>query len=162
MTPNGTRPSPALQDAMLSHGLRLVAGTTVLTRDGALPVEHLCEGDMIVTRSGLRRLEAITARVVRDAALVRVSASTLGHGRPGDDVLLPADQPILLRDWRAKALYGQSQAVVAVSRLADGTLIRRETVAETRLFTLHFAAPAVIYAGGLEPATQAEAIHVPA
>ena len=55
-------------------------------------------------------------------------SDSLGVGKPADDVLVAADQPILIRDWRAKALFG--------------------------LFALHFDAPAVIFAGGLELACQ--------
>ncbi|MEZ5798387.1 MAG: hypothetical protein R3D63_13440 [Paracoccaceae bacterium] len=49
------------------------------------------------------------------------------------------NQPILpVRDWRAKALT-TVMAMVEAQRLADGDCdIRRETVAEVRLFTLRF------------------------
>jgi hypothetical protein len=59
---------------------------------------------------------------------------------------------ILIRDWRAQALYGAPQALVAAGRLADGNLIKVETVAEARVFVLGFDHDVVIYAGGLEMA----------
>jgi hypothetical protein len=58
----------------------------------------------------------------------------------------------------AKALYGRDVAMVAAQRLADGDYIRRETVAEVRLFTLRFGRDEVIYAGGLELACAAQTV----
>lgn len=128
----------------------ILAGTPVLTLDGEIPVQFLAPGDRIVTRAGARRLVHVTVEVTERADVVCVSASALGHDRPADDVILAPGQPILVRDWRAKALYGTAEAVVPAARLADGDYIRPETVQEARFFTLHFAAEAVIYAGGLE------------
>jgi hypothetical protein len=125
-------------------------GTTILTLDGALPVEHLCEGDRIITRNGARKLVRITAQQCCDVTLVRISADSLGVGKPADDILISPDQPILIRDWRAKALFSAAQAMVPAARLIDGSYIRAEAVADARLYTLHFEEPAVIYAGGLE------------
>jgi hypothetical protein len=56
----------------------------------------------------------------------------------------------LIRDWRAKALFGVRMAMVPASRLADGSFIRLEHLAQQRMYHLHFANPVVIYAGGLE------------
>lgn len=131
----------------------LAAGTVVLTLAGALPVEHLTAGDRIITRSGARTLRAIRSEAVASARMVRVSASALGIDQPEDDLLLASDQPVLIRDWRAKAMKGVSQAMMPVSALVDGEYIRTEAVSGARIFTLEFDAPVVIYAGGLELAT---------
>ena len=58
-------------------------------------------------------------------------------------------QKVLVRDWRAQALYGQSQALVPVGRLLDGGYIT-PCAGRMRLFALQFAAPEVIYADGVE------------
>ena len=136
----------------------LVIGTRVMTMDGELPVEHLCAGDRILTRAGVRTLSSVSVRVERDMAVIRVGASTLGHNRPVDDTLVPAGQMVLIRDWRAKALYGADQILVPAARLADGDLIRLETVPEARVFTLGFDADVVIYASGLEVACLRETV----
>ncbi len=102
----------------------IAEGTTVLTLDGVLPVEFLTPGDRIVTRGAIRRLKAVEMSLVRDVRLVRVAANVFGTGRPDAPVRLVPGQPILLRDWRAQALYGQHQALVAVSRLSDGEYVR--------------------------------------
>ncbi len=124
-------------------------GTLVLTLDGALPVEFLNPGDRIITRDGARTLRAVSVVVV-SGDVIRIGARTLGHDRPEDEIVVGTGQGILVRDWRAKAMYGAAQAMVPAARMADGEMIRRETVDGLRLFTLGFDAPVVIYAGGLE------------
>ena len=130
--------------------MAVLAGTPVLTLDGALPVEYLQPGDRILTRAGARRLVQVAVSVVRNARVVRIAHGTLGVDCPTEDVTVSAAQQILVRDWRAKAMFGQPQAMIAASRLADGEYIRAETLPEARFFTLTFEDDAVIYAGGLE------------
>ena len=136
----------------------ITAGTTVLTLDGELPVQFLAPGDRIITRSGARVLQAVEVAVLHDVTMVRISASALGHDRPEADLFVAPGQPILVRDWRAKALYGKDATMVEAQRLADGAYIRKETVAEIRLFTLRFERDEVVYAGGLELACEAATV----
>jgi hypothetical protein len=142
--------------ATLDHGIAF--GTAVLMLDGEIPVEYLTPGDRILTRSGARRLRAVEVTVVRNARVIRISAGTLGVDRPGDDMIVSPDQPILIRDWRAKALYGAATAMVPAARLADGEYIRAEVLDEVRFYTLRLDADEVIYAGGLELACAAEPV----
>lgn len=128
----------------------LPAGTTVLTLAGALPVEFLGPGDRIITRDGARPLRAIRSHVEPLARMIRVSAAALGSDTAQDDLLVTPDMPIVLRDWRARALRGCPEAAVEAARLVDGDFIRAETTVGQRLFTLDFDAPVVIYAGGQE------------
>jgi hypothetical protein len=128
----------------------LSAGTTVLTLDGALPVQFLAIGDRVITRAGARTLRNIIVTQAEAVRLVRVSARSLTPDSPEDDVILPPDQPVFVRDWRAPALMGQRQGMVPVRKLMDGEHIRAETFAEMRLFTLRFDREEVIYAGGME------------
>ncbi len=139
-------------------GFGLAEGTSVLTLDGALPVEYLTPGDRILTRSGVRRLKAVEMTKVAHARMVRISADVLGGGKPKAEVLVVAGQPVLIRDWRAKAMYGAAQALVPATRLADGEYIRAEVMREVRVFTLKLDSAAVIYAGGLELACEAETV----
>jgi hypothetical protein len=126
----------------------VAAGTVVMTADGALPVEYLGPGDRVVTRAGMARVACV--RVTAGVCdVVRIAASALGHGRPEDAVVLAAGQPVLLRDWRARALYGAAQAVVPAGRLADGALVRRDR-AEVRLYEVVLDLPGVMQAGGME------------
>lgn len=131
----------------------LVAGCIVLTLDGALPVEYLAPGDRVITRdSGTAILRAVHHRRARLPA-VAIAPGSLGHMRPGHEVTLPAAQEVLVRDWRAAALFGASRALVPVSRLADGTHIRAIGEVDLSLFELHFDRPHILYADGLELAS---------
>lgn len=134
----------------------LLAGTPVLTMDGELPVEFLQPGDRVLTRSGMRRLAQVAVTVVQNARVVCVSHGTLGVDRPAEDVTVSAAQQILVRDWRAKAMFGTISAMIPAAKLVDGEYIRALTLTEARFFTLAFEEDAVIYAGGLELACPAQ------
>jgi hypothetical protein len=138
----------------------MAAGTRVRTLDGVLPVEYLQPGDRIVTRSGARRLVGVSVRQSSALDVVRVRASSLGFDRPDADLLLGPAQPVVVRDWRARILYGAEVAAVPSSRLADGEFVSRET-RDVRLFTLRFAEDEVIWAEGLELACPAVTVAQP-
>ena len=133
----------------------LATGTIVLTLDGAIPVEFINEGDRVITRdSGM----AVVRHVRRSRARVNavsVKAGSLGNTRPDRDAVLPASQELLIRDWRAEALFGASQALVPVSRLVDGEFIRDLGEQEIALVELVFDTPHILYADGLEVASAA-------
>ena len=127
----------------------LAIGAQVATLEGVLPVEYLSPGDRVITRAGARGLRGIsTLPLVKN--LVRIAPGALGHDRPTGALALGPGTEVLLRDWRAQALFGKAQALVAVSRLIDGQFVTRVTGEKTRLFALHFDAPEVIYAEGVE------------
>ena len=111
-------------------GQAVLAGTPVLTLEGALPVEFLQPGDRILTRAGMRRLVQVEVAVVRNARVVRIAHGTLGVDCPEEDLVVAAGQQVLVRDWRAKAMYGVPAALIQAAKLADGEYIRCETLAE--------------------------------
>ncbi len=133
----------------------MLVGTMVRTLEGVLPVEYLAPGDRIVTRSGKRRLASVSVVARKMVDLVRIRASTVGHDRPDQDLFLSPGQPVVIRDWRAQALYGVPAAAVPAARLADGEFVCLETHRNVRLFTLRFDDEEVIYAEGLELACPA-------
>lgn len=102
----------------------IAAGSRIMTLDGAIAVEFLNPGDRIVTRSGMKVLRQIRAGLAR-GAVIRIGQGSLGHDRPEQPLLLAANTPVLVRDWRAQTLYGAVQALVPVCRLADGEMIVR-------------------------------------
>ena len=148
MTLGLTAGSVSAHDTLPRCGL--AAGTTVLTLAGAVPVEFVAPGDKMITRAGARTVIAVEISVVRNARVVRISEGVLGKERPEADMIVSPEQPILIRDWRAKAIAGLDQAVMAAEKLADGEYIKVETMDEVRLVTLQFADAQVIYAAGLE------------
>ncbi|MEC3860075.1 Hint domain-containing protein [Mesobacterium sp. TK19101] len=130
----------------------LVAGTTVYTSDGALPVEYLNPGDRIVTRdAGMATLRAIRSLRL-EADCVSVAPGSLGNARPEGPATLLASCPILLRDWRAKALFGAAQVLVPAARIVDGTHIRALGPQTVDVLGLVFDAPHILYVDGVEVA----------
>lgn len=128
----------------------ILCGTRIRTLDGDLPVEFLEPGDRVITRNGAVRLMSVTTHLRRSCAVVRLGASTIGHRRPEADLMLSPGQRVMIRDWRARSLYGSASAAVPAARLADGELVRHEILSLARLFALHFAEDEVIYAEGQE------------
>jgi Hint domain len=134
----------------------MLAGSRIRTLEGTLPVEYLEPGDRIVTRAGARQLVGVSVQVLEDADMIRIRASTLGHDRPDHDLLVLPDQPIVIRDWRARALYSAAMAAIPAAQLVDGEFIRRETLRTARLYALQFDKDEVVYAEGLEVACPAQ------
>lgn len=134
--------------------MSIAPGTGILTLDGALPIEHLYPGDMVITRHGARALAGIDKIVLpAGTPIVEITRNALG-GRPERDLWVPAAQRILIRDWRARALYGQAQACVPAGQLVDGDYIRHAVLTtEVTGFALRFGRPEVFYADGLELAS---------
>lgn len=128
----------------------LAPTTVVMTAEGELPAAVLEPGDRIVTRRGMARLQGV---IHRDwpcgLTPVLVLPGALG-GKPHRACLLPPAQRILLRDWRARALWGRAAAAPRVSRLIDGTFIRWTEEAPAGLVQLFLGRPEILYADGLE------------
>jgi len=128
----------------------LCAGTSVMTLDGEIPVEHLNPGDRIITRdSGMAVLRALHMTET-DMHPIRILAGSLGHTRPDRDMLVSPDTTVHIRDWRAQALFGTSSAMVPASRLLDGEFVAEQPKQTMRIFTLVFDRAHIIYADGLE------------
>ncbi|PIE08574.1 MAG: hypothetical protein CSA74_01520 [Rhodobacterales bacterium] len=117
------------------------AGTGVLTGDGELPVEYLVAGDRIVTFDrGLVRLARTEYCDIAAREVLKVRPSVLDPAANAPDFLLAARQQVLLRGWRARALWNRPAALVEAWRLADGEYVMRlEGEAPLRLFRLVFS-----------------------
>ena len=133
----------------------LTAGTTVMTLDGELPVEHLSVGDRVITRdAGMSVLRDIRSKTVEVAA-IQIKAGSLGHTRPQHDMLVGPDTLVHIRDWRAKALFGADVATVKAKRLIDGEFISEQSAQTTTVYELVFDKQHILYADGLEVASTA-------
>jgi hypothetical protein len=136
----------------------LCADSIILTLNGEVRVGDLRPGMRVITRDrGAVPLKRIETRRVTCRA-VRILAGSLGHTRPERDVILPAGQPILVRDWRAKALFGADQVLVPVARLVDGEFVTLEPAREILSCDLGFDGAHVLYVDGLELATDPQMV----
>lgn len=128
----------------------IASGSIIMTLDGEMPVEFLNEGDRVVTRdTGMSVVRSVRSFHITCNA-VRLAAGSLGHTRPDRDVILAADQQVLIRDWRAQAMFGGKRAMVPARRLVDDEFVTDLGEVEMTLYQIEFDAPHVIYVDGLE------------
>jgi hypothetical protein len=132
-----------------------IGGTTVMTLDGELPVEHLNVGDRVITRdTGMAVLRDIR---VTEVALtpIRIKAGSLGHTRPDRDMMVAPGALIHIRDWRAEALFGKKAALVPARRLADGEFVAEQAKQTVTVYELVFDRQHILYVDGMEMASAA-------
>ena len=130
----------------------LLADSIILTLDGERHVHDIGPGQRVVTRdSGTATVKSVRRHVILTDA-VRIMAGSLGDTRPDRDLILPAGQPVLVRDWRAQALFGAAQAMVPAIRLVDGEFITHLGPRPMTLCEIEFDRPHVLYVDGLEVA----------
>ena len=128
----------------------LCAGSIVLTLKGETPVEAIRVGDRVITRdSGTAVVRSVAQRTVV-TQLIEVAAGSLGQNRPENDTVLPGGQSILIRDWRAEAMFGSKQALVPAAQLVDGEFIRDLGLREAVVYEIGFDDGHIVYADGLE------------
>ncbi|MEQ9259078.1 MAG: Hint domain-containing protein [Roseovarius sp.] len=138
----------------------LPGAALIMTLKGEVPVADLRPGARVVTRdTGTAILKQVRRRRITGRA-VSIKASSLGHNRPERDALLPAGQQVLVRDWRAKALFGAPQVLVPAERLVDGEFVTLSTGLSMEVHDLIFDSPHVLYVDGLEVASSLEALRV--
>ncbi|SLN36373.1 hypothetical protein PEL8287_01723 [Roseovarius litorisediminis] len=144
---------PAAQSPKEINGL--MADSIVMTMQGEKQVQDICPGERIITRdSGMAVVKSVRSHTAHMRS-VHIKAGSLGHTRPERDVTLSAGQNILIRDWRAQALFGVSRALVPASRLVDGEFVTFGDTITTTLYELSFDRPHVLYVDGLEVASNA-------
>ena len=133
-----------------------VAGSMILTLKGERDVCDLKPGDKIITRdTGTAVLKSVTLRQ-SVGSKIKIKAGSLGSTRPDKDMIVSPDTEILIRDWRAQALFGQIQALVPASRLVDGEFIAHSDATDAiQSVELGFEDQHVLYVDGVEVASLA-------
>jgi len=150
MSFDAAQPS-APKDEVRLHLGGLSEGTRVLSSKGLVRVEKLRTGDRLVTRDlGMQTLRLVTERLVPQGEIVRIDPTAFEHAEAQKPLAVAPTQRILVRDWRAKAMFQKTRALVAARRLVDGELICIEAVGEHRMYSLHFDHLRIMYAGGFE------------
>lgn len=136
--------------ATAANTVGVVEGADILTMVGYVPVSTLKPGDRIITRRGVRVLRDVTVQTAHFRAVL-IGPSTLGFSRPAEQMRLAPGQEILVRDWRAQAMFGESSIVLPIERLIDETHIKQDAAArDHKIFALEFDMPEIIYVDGVE------------
>lgn len=151
----GTKEFDAAVRVAGTHNAGLCAGTSVMTMQGEMPVEHLNPGDKIITRdSGMAVLRKVTTHNIK-ARTIRIKAGSLGHTRPDRDMMVMDKTPLHIRDWRAEALFGKPAVIVEADRLVDGEFVAAQDLREVTVYALTFDKQHILYADGMEVASAA-------
>ncbi len=131
----------------------ICANALVVTMHGMRKVQDLRPGDDLVTRRG----GAVPLLSVEETSIatrvIYVVAGSLGHYQLDRDTLLPAEQTVLVRDWRARFIGGSNRMLVTARDLVDGEYVRDIGFMPLTVYRLTCANPAVIYADGMELGT---------
>ena len=149
----GHRTELRLADIIRKYGRALARRSPVGVRvemTGQTDPVTLHPGDRIVTRNGgMVQLDGVTATRACHRA-IRIGAGALGRNAPATELVLPQDQPVLLRGGLAQEFRGQDQALVPAMALLDLPGVEDEGSCELRLFRPVFDRPRIVYARGLE------------
>lgn len=131
----------------------IVWGAPVITTRGKRPIQELKAGDLVITRSnGVVAIDRIEQNSLV-ARAVYVLAGSIGHLHINRDTLLPAGQPVLVRDWRARAIAGRKEVIASAACLVDGEYIRDIGYYPMTVFRIYCKKPQVFYADGMELGT---------
>ena len=131
----------------------LAPDALVMTADGAIPAAYLEVGERVVTRRGMRCVQAMIRRPwPRKTRGILVLKDALG-GKPERAVFLPHRQRVLVRDWRAQAIWGRDAATPELADLVDGAFIRWSDTRPAELIQVFLGQPELLYVEGLQLAS---------
>ncbi|MEX0284628.1 MAG: Hint domain-containing protein [Paracoccaceae bacterium] len=112
-----------------------VRGARILTPNGEVAVELLKQGDQVVCGDGTardicwvgsRKLDSDALRENPKLKPVNFQPNALGDGQPNREMQLSPQHRVLLRDWRAELLFGESEVLAPAHALMNDTTITRD------------------------------------
>ncbi len=137
-----------LTDAPDTVGIPL--GISLLTQDGALPIEFLSPGDRIITRGkGFATLLDLVPVAYRGPTMTVLPGAFAIKDITGP-VTLPALQKLLVRNRRTVRRFGPRAELEPIAALAHLDGVRDAGVQRLSLLRPVFADDEILYAGGLE------------
>jgi len=127
------------------------AGTQVDTPSGARAIEDIAPGDPVLTRDrGAQPVRWIGARSLpRPGAL---GAVVIGAGAMGNDAELRVSpgHRILIRGWRAQAICGEAEVLVAARDLINGDTIWQDTKTPVTYYHMLFDQHEIVSTSGVD------------
>ncbi|SIS71233.1 Hint domain-containing protein [Paracoccus saliphilus] len=135
-------------------------GTLISTDRGAVAVEELREGDLILTGDnglqpirwiGSRRLSAAELRARPNIRPIRIREGALGKNTPSRDLLVSPQHRVLVRSKIAQRMFGTMEILVAAKHLVEIEGIEiAEDVHEVEYFHMLFDRHEVVFANAAE------------
>ena len=108
------------------------AGMLIQTPDGLRNIEDICAGDTVTALGhGPKPVRWVGRAIVRFGAAVHhfkpvlIKAGALAPHVPEADLIVSPQHRILIRDWRAELLFGESEVLVPAKGLINGRDIVR-------------------------------------
>lgn len=137
-------------DALETDPLCFVAGTRVATPAGATAIEALAPGDLVLTRdAGPQPVRWIGRRPVPGTGRFAPVCIRAGHFGAERDLYVSPQHRILVTDWRAELLFGETEVLVPAVALVDGRRVVRSPCARVDYVHLLFDTHQVVLAEGV-------------
>lgn len=104
------------------------SGTMILTPRGPVPIENLSKGDFVETQDsgpqpirwhGRRHISASEMAAYPKLRPIRLSAGSLGEGRPSSDLMVSRQHRILVRSKIAQRMFGTMELLVPAIALTE-------------------------------------------
>ncbi|WP_122073906.1 Hint domain-containing protein [Pseudophaeobacter sp. EL27] len=124
-----------------------VAGTRISTASGAVPIEELVQGDLVLTRDNgfqpVRWVGKTTVPAMGDWAPIRIAAGTLGTSR---DLWVSPQHRMLLTGPTTRMLFDTNEVLSAAQHLINDHSIRRQPGGSVTYVHLLLEQHEIIYA----------------
>ncbi len=124
-------------------------GTRLTTPNDEIPVEELAVGDLVETLdNGAQPIAWIGQRTVpakEPFAPIIFQKGAIGNKR---ELRLSPQHRVLVRDWRAELLFGESEVLVAAKHLVNGDTIYSSESDEITYFHILFEKHEIVYSEG--------------
>lgn len=129
-------------------------GALIQTPSGEIPVEDLQAGDQVVTQnSGTQTIRWIGSREITTSsktAPIIITKGALGdlNGEPlpKQDLIVSPQHRMLVTDWRAELLFGESTVLIAAKHLVNGDTIYVSPTPTVEYFHILFDKHEIIFA----------------
>lgn len=126
------------------------AGTLIETSRGAVAIETIREGDLVLTADdGMQPVDWIgrsTVPAVGKFAPIRFARGVLGNLR---DLLVSPQHRMLIDDWRAELYAGRDAVLIPAHRLVDGKDVCRDVGGMVTYIHLGFEGHALVKSEGI-------------
>ncbi|MEL7469761.1 MAG: Hint domain-containing protein [Pseudomonadota bacterium] len=124
-------------------------GTMITTPDGEVAIEDLVEGDMVMTRDGgaqaIRWIGSQSVEAKGKLAPIMIREGALGNDR---DLLVSPLHRMLIEDWRAELMFGETEVLAAAKHLVNGDTIHVQEGGEVEYFHMLFDSHEIVTANG--------------
>jgi hypothetical protein len=136
-----------------------VAGTAIETERGAVAVEKLCVGDLVMTGDGQfkpivwigsRKLSAEQLKIATHLCPIRIRQDAFGTGRPSKDLFVSPQHRIVIEGWGAEILFGTPKVLAHACHLIDDEKVTR-FLPESEVCYVHFVLQDhdIVYSNGI-------------